>query len=248
MIKCRVGCGACCIAPSISSSIPEMPQGKPAGLRCLQLTEENKCKIFGASSRPAVCEGLKPSREMCGETNEEAYNYLTALEEETLPQKNDEGLCKMTKTNYHIKPFNPQLAKATEEVIKKNLKEVNCKDYPEVVIEAMINYYTIDNLIKISEKRDVFVIEKDGIVMGTASLEGNSIHTVFIDPEYHGTGLGKILMEYIEKIARGRGLQITTLDASLTAYPFYKKLGYIDVRNIESEEFGKAIVMEKKLN
>ena len=30
-MNCREGCGACCIAPSISSPIPGMPHGKPAG-------------------------------------------------------------------------------------------------------------------------------------------------------------------------------------------------------------------------
>ena len=36
---CRSGCGACCLAPSISTPIPGMPQGKPAGVRCVQLDE-----------------------------------------------------------------------------------------------------------------------------------------------------------------------------------------------------------------
>lgn len=80
---CRVGCGACCIAPSISSAIPGMPQGKPAGVRCIQLTEDNRCKIFGSLHRPAVCASLKPSLEMCGHNDTEAYEYLTGLEEAT---------------------------------------------------------------------------------------------------------------------------------------------------------------------
>ena len=48
-MKCREGCGACCIAPSISSPIPGMPHGKVAGERCLQLSAENLCNIFGLS-------------------------------------------------------------------------------------------------------------------------------------------------------------------------------------------------------
>lgn len=82
-MECRIGCGACCIAPSISSAIPGMPNGKPAGIRCIQLTEDNRCRIFGSPLRPAVCSSLKPSLEMCGFTNEEAFDYLTRLEEET---------------------------------------------------------------------------------------------------------------------------------------------------------------------
>ena len=68
-MECRVGCGACCIAPSISSPIPGMPGGKPAGVRCAQLTDDNRCKLFGRPERPLVCVSLRPSAEMCGPTN-----------------------------------------------------------------------------------------------------------------------------------------------------------------------------------
>ncbi|HEX2642113.1 MAG TPA: YkgJ family cysteine cluster protein, partial [Thermoanaerobaculia bacterium] len=51
-MDCRAGCGACCIALSISSPIPGMPDGKPAGVRCVQLTADNLCLIFGLPERP----------------------------------------------------------------------------------------------------------------------------------------------------------------------------------------------------
>ena len=58
-MQCRVGCGACCIAWSISSPIPGMPNGKPAGVRCVQLTSDNKCKLFDKPERPLVCSSCK---------------------------------------------------------------------------------------------------------------------------------------------------------------------------------------------
>lgn len=78
--SCRPGCGACCIAPSISSPIPGMPHGKPAGVRCVQLDTHNRCQIFGRPERPAVCGSLQPSDDMCGNTNEQAMIYLSQLE------------------------------------------------------------------------------------------------------------------------------------------------------------------------
>lgn len=84
-IECRAGCGACCIAPSISSPIPGMPHGKPAGVRCIQLSRDNRCMLFGRPERPAVCTSLQPTVEMCGTTNEEAFIILTALEQLTFP-------------------------------------------------------------------------------------------------------------------------------------------------------------------
>ena len=78
--ECRAGCGACCIAISISSYIPGMPDGKPAGVRCIQLSEDNLCKLFGTNLRPAVCNNFTASQEMCGNSFEEAMQYLSALE------------------------------------------------------------------------------------------------------------------------------------------------------------------------
>lgn len=84
-VDCRVGCAACCIAPSISSPIPGMPLGKPAGVRCVQLDGKNRCMLFGKSDRPDVCLSLEPSLEMCGFSNDEAMAILVRLEAATHP-------------------------------------------------------------------------------------------------------------------------------------------------------------------
>ncbi|MDP2227205.1 MAG: YkgJ family cysteine cluster protein [Moraxellaceae bacterium] len=84
-MDCRSGCGACCIAPSISSAIPGMPLGKPAGVRCVQLDAAGLCRIFGLASRPAVCVSLRPSAEMCGASAAEAVQFITLLEQATRP-------------------------------------------------------------------------------------------------------------------------------------------------------------------
>ncbi len=62
-----------------------MPDGKPAGVRCVQLDEANRCLIFGDPRRPAVCGSLEPSVEMCGETREFALQFLSGLEADTAP-------------------------------------------------------------------------------------------------------------------------------------------------------------------
>jgi hypothetical protein len=82
---CRPDCGACCIAPSISSPIPGMPHGKPAGVRCVQLGDDLRCAIFGRPERPACCSGLQPQTEMCGTDRGEALGWLTQLEVQTQP-------------------------------------------------------------------------------------------------------------------------------------------------------------------
>ena len=79
-MDCRSGCGACCIAPSISSPIPGMPEGKPAGVACVQLLADFRCALFGRPERPAVCASLRPTDEMCGGNRLEALAFLAKLE------------------------------------------------------------------------------------------------------------------------------------------------------------------------
>jgi hypothetical protein len=62
-----------------------MPQGKPAGVRCVQLDEANRCKLFGRPERPAFCGGLQPSGEMCGTSAAQALHWLGRLERLTSP-------------------------------------------------------------------------------------------------------------------------------------------------------------------
>lgn len=82
-MNCRSACAACCIAPSISSPIPGMALGKPAGVRCVQLTNDERCALFGDARRPKVCTSLQPSNEMCGATRKHALHWLARLEAAT---------------------------------------------------------------------------------------------------------------------------------------------------------------------
>jgi Fe-S-cluster containining protein len=91
-IICRSDCGACCIAPSISSAIPGMPFGKAAGVPCVQLNQDLRCLLFGSVARPLVCSSLKPNTEMCGRNQQEAMDYLTSMEVATRPDDQMEKL------------------------------------------------------------------------------------------------------------------------------------------------------------
>jgi hypothetical protein len=62
-----------------------MPQGKPAGVRCVQLSDDNRCMIFGQPTRPAACAGLAASPEMCGTSSTQALHFLTQLATLTQP-------------------------------------------------------------------------------------------------------------------------------------------------------------------
>ncbi len=79
-MDCRSGCGACCIAPSISSL------DKAAELPCVHLGDDMRCLIFGQPERPSCCAGLQPAPDMCGETRSQALIWLANLEAATRPR------------------------------------------------------------------------------------------------------------------------------------------------------------------
>ncbi|MCZ2723017.1 YkgJ family cysteine cluster protein [Marinomonas sp. 15G1-11] len=82
-MECRSNCGACCISPSITSFIPGMPNGKPAGVKCIHLLENMNCALFNSESRPKVCFDFNAHLETCGSNKEEAILLLTTMEKFT---------------------------------------------------------------------------------------------------------------------------------------------------------------------
>ncbi|QFU77089.1 YkgJ family cysteine cluster protein [Halioglobus maricola] len=84
-MECRVACGACCIAPSITGPLPGMPQGKAAGERCIHLDCEFRCALFGDPSRPALCNAFAAEPGICGGDRDQALVNIYALEHASNP-------------------------------------------------------------------------------------------------------------------------------------------------------------------
>jgi Fe-S-cluster containining protein len=79
LFLCRTHCGACCIAPDISSPLPEMPHGKPAGVPCIHLDKDFRCLLFGKENRPKVCIDFRPEPTICGNSRKEALEIISSL-------------------------------------------------------------------------------------------------------------------------------------------------------------------------
>lgn len=87
-MECRLGCGACCVAITISEAIPGYHKKvKPAGERCIHLSDQNLCQIFGHPDRPKTCQNFKADADFCGTNTEEAIATLSELEILTSPEK-----------------------------------------------------------------------------------------------------------------------------------------------------------------
>ena len=153
----------------------------------------------------------------------------------------------MNLRNLSIRKFRETDAERVSNIIRDNLTHVNCKDYPEDVIQYMHELHSPKYLRSISNKRKVYVALCEDVVVGTASIDDDVIYTVYTDIRYHRKGIGKKLMDLLEEIASNNGLRVVKLYASITAQKFYEKLGYIKIGEENSAEFGKGIIMEKHL-
>ncbi len=146
-----------------------------------------------------------------------------------------------------IRSFTKADAEAASHIIERNLIEINSRDYPEKVIGFMKSFYTPEYLMDAMEKRYMIVALDQREVIGISALEDNVIYTVFVHPDYHGKGIGVMLMREIESYALNAGIDSVILYASLSAYEFYLKLNYKKMNIEDDENFGKAYRMEKTL-
>ena len=146
-----------------------------------------------------------------------------------------------------IREFKDQDALEASNLIRKTLSEENSKFYPDSVIEHMCNEFSPKFVVELSKEREFFVaIEKSNII-GTITLIKDYIGTVFVNPDYHGKGIGTKLMETIENLAKERKIENLKLNSSINAVDFYEKLGYKKGEQSQSEEYGVTYEMKKTL-
>lgn len=146
-----------------------------------------------------------------------------------------------------IRPAQAGDAADISRVIIRALRETNAKDYtPDIIarVELSFSPAAVERLI---DQREVFVAEMDNRVVGTASLDGQALRTMFVLPDMQGRGIGRLLVERIERVARERQLAILMVPATVTAEAFYARLGFTSVREAYHGE-ERTIIMERVLS
>ncbi|WP_210402046.1 GNAT family N-acetyltransferase [Pseudotabrizicola formosa] len=129
-------------------------------------------------------------------------------------------------------------------LVQKTIRISNAQDYSHAVIERVVANFSTDTVQRLLKTRTVLVAIKNNVTVGTASLDGEVVRTVFVDPDVQGQGVGRQLMKAIEITAKRGGTTMLQVPASLTAKPFYAQLGYTEVRDVfHGEE--RTVIMEK---
>ncbi len=141
----------------------------------------------------------------------------------------------------------PTDAEGISQVILAALHSSNARDYPADVIARVASNFTPDAVLQLLTRRTVLVALQDQWIVATAALDANVVRSVFVNPALQGQGIGRLLMLEIERLAREAGVSVLSVPSSLTAEPFYTKLGFQTVRDVYHGN-ERTLVMEKALS
>ena len=145
-----------------------------------------------------------------------------------------------------IRPARDDDADAVSAVIQKALRETNARDYAPEIIDRIALSFGPAAVSQLVAKRTVFVATLEGRIVGTASLDGSVVRTVFVEPGVQGRGIGRRLMAEVERTARERNVAVLAVPSSVTAETFYARLGFRSVRDsFHGDE--RTIIMERTL-
>lgn len=135
--------------------------------------------------------------------------------------------------NVEIRRIQPADYKWTSEIVCRNFREINVKDYSEEAMAQLCDIYTPEKIQSIAEFAHMYVACIDGQVVGCGAihsfwgkLDESMLRTIFVQPEYHGQGLGRkivLVLEEDEYFKRAKRIEVP---ASITAHEFYLSLGY----------------------
>ncbi|QXI30872.1 GNAT family N-acetyltransferase [Pseudomonas vanderleydeniana] len=137
-------------------------------------------------------------------------------------------------------------AEAISQVIIQALRESNAEDYASAVIERVEQSFGPQDVRSLLGIRTMLVAQEGERVVGTASLDGEVVRSVFVAPDTQGTGVGRALLAEVVRLAREAGISLLKVPSTVTAEGFYARLGFEAVRDAwHGEE--RTIVMQLRL-
>ena len=136
-----------------------------------------------------------------------------------------------------IRKFEAADAEALSALVIKTVRISNTKDYPAELMEELVKSQQPQNILERASWTHFYVVENDGQIIGCGAIgpywgkeDESSLFTIFVLPEYQGKGVGRLIIETLEKdeyFLRAKRIEIPS---SITACQFYRKFGY-DYKN-----------------
>ena len=157
----------------------------------------------------------------------------------------------LSKEQISVREFKLADLESVKELINRTIDVC----YNGFYLKEVMNYFDMynwdGNILKVARDGYVVVVETQGKIVGTGSVIGNVILRVFVDPGLQKQGLGRMIMNELERRAAANGVKILQLRALANARKFYESLGYSTVdRGLVEVDNGRCLQyyqMEKKL-
>ena len=151
-----------------------------------------------------------------------------------------------------IRRFREQDAQAVSDLIVTTIRISNVKDYPADLMEELAGTETPEHVLQRASWTHFYVAEEAGRIIGCGAVgpywgkeDESSLFTIFVLPEYQGKGVGRAIIDTLEKdeyFLRAKRIEIP---ASITGVPFYLKMGYHYKDGITEPDEEYLIRMEK---
>ena len=136
-------------------------------------------------------------------------------------------------TNMNIGRFQESDAAAVSELIRTTLQISNSRDYPPEIINTLIERETPDHILQRASWTHFYVAEDDSKIIGCGAIgpywdrqDESSLFTIFVHPDFQGKGVGKAIVETLERDEFALRAKRIEIPASITGLPFYQKMGY----------------------
>jgi putative acetyltransferase len=128
-----------------------------------------------------------------------------------------------------MRPMLPADVPLLAQIFRASVEELGVEDYSDAQIEAWAEAVDDEAAFAKSLSEQLTLIALlDGEPVGFASLKGNDkIEMLYVHPAAAGQGAATMLIDALEKLARGRGVTKLTVDASDTSEGFFKSRGYV---------------------
>ena len=151
-----------------------------------------------------------------------------------------------------IRRFEEKDAGAVSGMIAETLRKTNRKDYSEEYLEDIIRHLQPDDILARAGWQHFYVAEEDACVIGCGAIgpywgkmDESSLFTVFVHPDHQGRGIGRRIMETLERDAYFLRAKRVEIPASVTAAPFYLKMGYTFKNGVTVPDEEQLLRMEK---
>ncbi|MEE9525724.1 MAG: GNAT family N-acetyltransferase [Candidatus Woesearchaeota archaeon] len=152
-----------------------------------------------------------------------------------------------------IRKFKKEDARRVSYFIHKNIREVLSKYQPKKVSDFFYKNMSPAGIIRKSKNTDYYLVVAKDRILGINGLRDNEIRTMFVNPRYHGKGVGKKLIDNIEKVAKKRKIRKLKVHSTPYAEKFYKKYGFKRIKKVTQKARENKnikwleILMEKKI-